>query len=106
MIKFKTNVQVEVQSSFDQGRSAYYTIVREPSPDGFNAGSSYRVESKEPLGMSGTTINLEIQMTNYAKTERFKDKNTGQPREITKNQSYFTVLNFQNIAPMQPAKAS
>lgn len=103
MFNFKTKVQVEQQSVFDQNRNKYYSVVREPSPDGFNAGSSYRVESDGPLGGKGTALNVEMQMTNYAKTDNFKDKQTGQPRSITKNQSYFNVLSFTNIAPSHSA---
>jgi hypothetical protein len=89
---FETQAQIEVQSEFNQTNNSYYTTVREPSPDGFNGGSSYRVASQGPLGQAGQTVGLRIRMRNFAKTENWKDKQTGQPRSSVKNFSSFDVL--------------
>ena len=95
--------RVENQSEFDQAKGTYWTNIREPSPDGFNSGSSYRVSSRMPLGQAGIDINCKMCVKNFVKHENFRDKQTGQPRSISKNISSFEVL---EILQQPTSKAS
>jgi hypothetical protein len=97
MHTFSTQAILETSSEFNQSMNCSFTTIREASPDGFNAGSSYRVKSSGPLGAAGTHLDLKIQLKNYAKIERWKDKNTGQPKETVKNNVSFEVLHYQPV---------
>lgn len=102
MHQFTTRARIESESDFVQTQNAYYTTIREPSPDNFTTGSSYRVRSTGPLGQVGTQVDCKIQITNYTRTERFTDKQTRQPREITKNNVNYEVLHYQAAVDIKP----
>lgn len=101
---FQTRARLETASEFVQSKNAYFTSIREPSPDNYTNGNSFRVQSQGPLGQAGQEVDLEIKFTNWIKIDRFNDKVTRQPVEIHKNIAGYEVLKHQPATDIQPVK--
>jgi len=101
-MQFAMIARLEI-SEFHNNR--YYTIVTTPAPDAFSHPSKFKVQSDQPLGQQGQSLELVLSVAGVVREKQYQDKNTRQNKLFYEADVYLNVISAKPyIQQQQPAK--
>lgn len=101
LMQFAMIARIE-HSEFHNNR--HYTIVTTPAPDAFSHPSKFKVQSDQPLGPNGSSVDLQVSVGGIVRDKQYRDKNTGHNKTFYEADVYLNVIAAKPyVQPQQPA---
>lgn len=101
-VKFRARIEKVTQYN-----GAFYYVVAKPAEDQYSMPSRFRVRCATDLGQIGTEHEFLVKLTGYVKNRQYRDRDTGQMRDIDDATVNLEVITSKPVVASQPqARAS
>lgn len=92
-------------SEFHNNR--YFTVVTTPAPDAFSHPSRFKVQSTQPIGQQGQSVELLLDVGGIVREKNYEDKQTRQRKTFHEADVYLNVISAKPYVQhqQQPTKA-
>lgn len=84
----------------------YYTVVTTPAPDAFSHPARFKVQSDQPLGQPGQSVEITVGVGGIVREKQFRDKQNGMMKTFQEADVYLNVLSVKAAQSPQPLAAA
>lgn len=87
-------------SEFHNNR--YYTVVTTPAPDAFSHPARFKVQSAQPIGQQGQSVELLLDVGGIVREKQYDDKQTRQRKTFYEADVFLNVVSAKPHVQQQP----